>query len=82
MIDKLINDTLKEKDGKWSRKSLTMFVSMIVSIATTAVIIVKYESTAIPALYGWLAMATGQSILALNDKKHERNIKNSNNEIH
>lgn len=29
---KIINDTLKSPNGKWSRKSLTAFVSFIVSI--------------------------------------------------
>ena len=31
-MTKLINDTLKSPNGKWSRKSLTLFVSFIISI--------------------------------------------------
>jgi len=29
---KLINDTLKSPNGKWSRKSLTLFVSFVVAL--------------------------------------------------
>lgn len=29
---KLINDTLKSPNGKWSRKSLTLFVSFVIAV--------------------------------------------------
>ncbi len=29
---KIINDTLKSPNGKWSRKSLTLFVSFVITI--------------------------------------------------
>jgi len=80
-FQKIIDDTLKERDGKYSRKSLTMFVSLLVAIAITFIIVIKYESSADVSLYAWLAMATGQSILSLNDKKHQRNINKNENEI-
>ena len=77
-IDKLIDDTLKSPQGKYSRKNLTMFISIVISVALSFIIVIKYESNAIAVLYAWLAMATGQSILALRDKikhrEHKANI--------
>jgi hypothetical protein len=72
-LHKLVDDTLKENDGKWSSKRLTMFASMITAIATTVIIVIKYEDSALAVTYGWMAMATGQSILSLKDKKDQRN---------
>lgn len=31
-INKIVNDTLKEPDGKWSRKSLTAFIAFNAAI--------------------------------------------------
>lgn len=72
-IQKIVNDTLKSPNGKYSRKNLTMFLSMVVSIIVSFIIVLKYESNAIAVLYAWLAMATGQSVLMLKDKMHHRN---------
>jgi hypothetical protein len=40
-LEKLINDTLKSPSGKWSRKSLTMFTSFIISINLGTYIVVS-----------------------------------------
>jgi hypothetical protein len=76
---KIIDDTLKEKDGKWSRKNLTMFVSLLVSIAISFIIAYKQEANAPSVLYAWLAMATGQSVLMLKDKLSK--MKNEDSEL-
>jgi hypothetical protein len=40
-LEKLISDTLKSPNGKWSRKSLTMFVSFIISINLGTYIVIS-----------------------------------------
>ena len=81
VIKDIINDTLKSPQGKWSRKNLTMFVSLVISICLSFIIVWKYESNAIAVLYAWLLMATGQSILMLRDKIKHREHKNNDNEV-
>lgn len=71
-VSKIIDDTLKEPCGKWSRKNLTMFVSLNVAIIVSFITVFKYESNATAVLYAWLAMATGQSVLMLKDKMNQR----------
>jgi hypothetical protein len=78
---KLIDDTLKSPQGKYSRKNLTMFISIVISVALSFIIVIKYESNAIAVLYAWLAMATGQSILALRDKIKHREHKSNIDEV-
>lgn len=80
-ITKLVNDTLKSPNGKYSRKSLTMFTSYGVAIIMGFYIVVCYSEHALFVFYGFLAMATGQSILALKDKIESRNSnKNTSND--
>ena len=72
IINKIVDDTLKEPCGKWSRKNLTMFVSLNVAIVVSFITVFKYEANATAVLYAWLAMATGQSVLMLKDKMNQR----------
>ena len=47
-MKKLINDTLKSPNGKWSRKSLTMFVSFVASLILGGYIVVSNYITKTP----------------------------------
>ena len=47
-MKKLINDTLKSPNDKWSRKSLTMFVSFVASLILGAYIVVSNYITKTP----------------------------------
>lgn len=47
-MKKLISDTLKSPNGKWSRKSLTMITSFIVSIILGTYIVISNYITNIP----------------------------------
>lgn len=81
MIQQIIDDTLKSPNGKFSRKSLTMFSSWIMAILTGTFItlsdyIIKQEINkyAIDVFYGFLLLAGGTSVITVWDK-----IKNKNN---
>lgn len=80
-IQKIIDDTLKEPCGKFSRKSLTMFVSVCMSVVLSFIIVLKYEASAELVLYGWFVMATGQSVLTLSDKFNQRKHKSNLDEV-
>lgn len=69
----IIRDTLKSPSGKWSRKNLTMFTSMVVAVIVTFIIVIWHETNAFEVLIAWLAMATGQSAFMLRDKINHRN---------
>lgn len=71
-INKIIDDTLKSPKGKWSRKSLTMFVAFIVAIFQGFYIVIKHEEYAVEVFFGFLAVSLGNSILALHDKIKDR----------
>lgn len=47
-MEKLINDTLKAPNGKWSRKSLTMFTSFVVAIILGTYIVISNYITKTP----------------------------------
>jgi len=47
-MNKILNDTLKSPNGKWSRKSLTMFASFAVSVILGAYIVCCNLFTATP----------------------------------
>lgn len=84
-IEKIISDTLKSPNGKWSRKSLTMFVSFIMGILVGITIVVSHFITdteisrdAVWVFYGFLTMAGYNGKLTLDDKKNYReNYKNN-----
>lgn len=87
-INKIIDDTLKSPHGKWSRKSLTMFVSFIVSILLGAFIVVSNYFTEVPVnndailvFAGFLSMAGYQGKLTLDDKKHLRENSEESDEV-
>lgn len=71
---KIINDTLKGPNGKYSRKSLTAFVSFVVSILYGVVLDFLssvYEWSFTPKEYvffGFLGLAGGAITLTVMDK--------------
>lgn len=69
-IIKIINDTLKSPNGKWSRKSLTMFTSFVLAIVHGSYIVVAKEVNhyAIEVFFGFLLLAGGTSALTVYDK--------------
>ena len=83
MFKKIIDDTLKSPNGKWSRKSLTTFVSFIISIITGVYIVISHYFTnnpistdAILVFFGFLTMAGYSNHLSLKDKIENRNSEN------
>lgn len=75
IVTQIVNDTLKNAKGKWSRKSLTMFASFIMSIITGVFIILfslftrnELNPYAIQVFFGFLALAGGTSALTIWDK--------------
>lgn len=84
---KLINDTLKSPNGKWSRKSLTMFVSFLVCIFLGAYIVVSNYITetpvavnAIDVFQGFLLLVGALSGITVWDKQSLSNKNNINSE--
>lgn len=80
-LPKIIKDTLQGPNGKWSRKSLTAFVSFIVSVLLGAYIVIsdyfldrEINQFAISVFYGFLALGGGTLGLTVIDK-----IKNKDN---
>lgn len=88
-FDKIINDTLKEPEGKWSRKSLTMFVSFVMSIILGTIIVISHFFTdteigkdSVMVFFGFLTLAGYKGKLTLDDKKNDRDCKRrTNNEV-
>jgi len=77
-VQKIIDDTLKEKNGKWSRKSLTMFVCTIMSVITGSFIVFSNLFTDTPisggaeiVFLGFLGGALGTAYLTVKDKQNE-----------
>ena len=80
MFKKLIDDTLKSPNGKWSRKNLTTFVSFVIAILLSFIIIggnisfkIPIDNNAVIIIFGFLTMAGYQGSLALKDKIDNRN---------
>lgn len=78
-IYKILNDTLKGPSGKYSRKSLTMFISFGVSILLGSYIVFANYITEIPVneyaidvFYGFLMLAGGTSVVTVWDKFKNR----------
>lgn len=82
IINKIVNDTLKTPQGKFSRKSLTMFVSFIMSILIGSwVVVCNYFTPNPPSeysveiFYGFLLLSGGTSVLTVYQKLkgHQQN---------
>jgi len=71
---KIINDTLKNPEGKYSRKSLTALVSFINSLAVGWYIVVSPEVNiyAVSVFYGFLGLGGGTLALTVVDKIKNR----------
>lgn len=82
-MKKIINDTLKSPNGKWSRKSLTMLLSFIVAISLGIKIVFSKEinTNAIDVFNGFLLLVGALSGITVWDKQSlgKQNI-NSNSE--
>ena len=76
-MKKLINDTLKHR-GKWSRKSLTTFVSFMLAVLTGCYIVLTLEVNmyAISVFYGFLGLGGGSLALTVLDKITRKNSEN------
>jgi hypothetical protein len=75
LANRIINDTLKGPDNKWSRKSLTTFISMAISVLTGAYIVIsdyfldrEINQYAIMVFYGFLGLGGGTLGLTVIDK--------------
>lgn len=87
MLLNIINDTLKAPNGKWSRKSLTMFSSWIMSILSGSFILVsdyflkkEINQYAVDVFYGFLLLAGGTSAMTVWDKIRNK-VNNKEEEI-
>lgn len=78
-LNKLIDDTLKEKNGKWSRKSLTLFVYTVMSVLTGGYIVFSHLFTDVPVseianevFWGFMAGAGVLVHYTVKDKKENK----------
>lgn len=86
-MKKLINDILKSPNGKWSRKSVMMITSFIVSILLGTYIVVSNYITetpinnyAIDVFQGFLLFTGTLSGITVWDKQNMFNNKKNENE--
>lgn len=86
MLKKIINDTLKSPNGKWSRKSLTMLSSWIMAILSGIFINVsdyflpkEINPYAIQVFFGFLMLAGGTTAMTVYEKINNT-IKNNKTE--
>lgn len=77
MKNDILKDTLKSPNGKWSRKSLTMFVSFITSIILGTYIVISNYITetpinqyAIDVFQGFLLLTGALSGITVWDKQN------------
>ena len=80
--NKLINDTLKSPNDKWSRKSLTMFISFLMCIILGSYIVISNYITEIPinsyaidVFQGFLLLVGALSGITVWDKQNMFNNK-------
>jgi len=85
-MKKLIDDTLKSPNGKWSRKSLTMFSSFLVCIILgTYIVISNYitktpiANNAIDVFQGFLLLVGALSGITVWDKQSLSKTNNNSN---
>lgn len=81
IINKIVNDTLKTPQGKWSRKSLTMFVSFIFALIFGSYIVMcnlitttPLNHDAITVFWGLLSLTGGTSFLTVYQKLQNKKI--------
>jgi hypothetical protein len=74
-LEKIINDTLKSPNGRWSRKSLTTLSSWIMAIMSGAFITIsdyflskEINSYAIQVFYGFLMLSGGTTAMTVYEK--------------
>ena len=72
---KILEDTLKSPNGKWSRKSLTMFTAWIAALLSGLFIHVsdyflpkEINPYAIQVFYGFLMLAGGTTAMTVYEK--------------
>jgi hypothetical protein len=72
---KIITDTLKSPNGKWSRKSLTLFVSFVISVILGFYIVVsdyildkEINKYAIEVFNGFMLLTGAMSGITVADK--------------
>lgn len=82
-LNKLVDDTLKEKNGKWSRKSLTLFVFTIMSVLTGSYIVFSHLLTDVPisetsevVFLGFMAGSGVMVHYTVKDKKENKDYHN------
>jgi len=68
-LKKIWYDTMTEADGRYSRKSLTWFTSFFFCMGMGIVDQFTSFKVSEVVFFGFLGMATGQSIAAIFDKK-------------
>lgn len=75
IINKIISDTLKTPEGKFSRKSLTMLVSFIMAIILGIYISIsdyilnkEINKYTIEVFYGFLLLSGGTSVMTIWEK--------------
>jgi hypothetical protein len=85
-IKTIINDTLKSPNGKWSRKSLTMFSAWIAALSSGLFIHIsdyflpkEINPYAIQVFFGFLMLAGGTTAMTVYEKL-KTNINNKSEE--
>jgi len=85
-FSKIIDDTLKSPNGKWSRKSLTMFSAWIMAILSGIFIHIsdyflpkEINPYAIQVFFGFLMLAGGTTAMTVYEKL-KTNINNKTEE--
>lgn len=76
LINKIVDDTFKNQEGKFSAKRLTMGVSFATSLIMGFIILFKYPEHALAVFFGFLGTATGMSIIGLYGKIKNKKIDN------
>ena len=78
---KLIDDTLKKRNGKWDKQALTMFLfSILTAISGLYVVVSDYFLTkeinpyaiGVVGLFG--SLATGQAVISTWNKRIDKNL--------
>lgn len=68
LIQTVLNDTLKSPNGKYSRKSLTMFVSFGMAVLVGGYVVHIRPQDGIQVFYGFLALGGGITGMSIYDK--------------